>query len=98
MFPVAACGVSFRPQQGLDIPFKDRDVGSANVLGIYTTVAADQESDRQSQNSSVKLASRGVPYDYRIVHFETLVEVPNGLWTIVHGNANNLQALISILI
>ena len=81
---------SFHPQQGCDFPFKDRDVSSANVLGIYTAVAVDQQSHRQSQNSSVKFASRGVAHHYRIIHLEMLVEVADRFRPIVHGNANNL--------
>ena len=68
------------------------------MFGVDTAVVVYQESDRQSQNSSVKLASRGVTHDDRIVHVETLVELADGFRTIVHGNANNLQALSTILI
>lgn len=91
-------GISFRAQQNCDFPFKDRDVGSANVFGVDTAIAAYKESDWQSQNSSVKFASLGIAHYYRIIHLELLVEVEDGFRTIVHGNANNLQALISILV
>ncbi len=68
------------------------------MFGVDTAIAADKESDWQSQNSSVKFASLGIAHYYRIIQLELLVEVADGFRTIVHGNANNLQALILIFI
>ena len=68
------------------------------MFGIDAAIAAYKESDRQSENSSVKLASRGVAHHYWIVHSEMLIEVADRFRAIVHGNADNLQALISILV
>ena len=66
------------------------------MFGIDTAIPTYKESDRQSKNSSVKLASRGVAHHYRIVHLELPVEVADGFRTIVHRNADNPQVLISI--
>jgi len=91
-------GISFRPQHDFDFLFQDRDVGSPNVFRVDTAIAAYKESDWQSQNSSVKFAGLGIAYYYRIIHLELLVEVADRFRAIVHRNANNPQALISILV
>ena len=84
-------------QLRFDGAFQHRAFCGADVFGVYAAVASDHESDRQSENSSIKLADLRISHYHRIVDFELPVEVVNRFRTIVHGNANDLEAPVAQL-
>ena len=90
--------ISFALQQGLDFPFEGGGVGGADVFFLDAAFAIEEEGDGQSQNASVFLADFGVAHDDRVVHFELLVETGDGVGSVVHGDADDLESLIAILV
>jgi len=86
------------PQLRFDLAVKRRDVRSANVFGTYATVATYQERDRQSENSSVKFTRLCIAHHNRIIHLEALIEVAYRFRSIIHGNADDLQALVAVFV
>jgi len=68
------------------------------MFGGDPAIPPDQERDRQSEHSSVEFACLCIAHHYRIVHLELPVEVADRFRTIVHGNANDPQAPISIFV
>ena len=68
------------------------------MLGANPAIACDQECDRQSENSSVKLTGFRGAHHHRVIHFELLVEVAHRFGSIIHGNADDLQALAAVLV
>src|SRR5579864_2286536 len=68
------------------------------MFGSDAPVPPDQECDRQSQNSPIKLSRFRIAHHHRIIHLEALVELAHGFWSVIHGNADDLQALAAILI
>src|SRR5579864_6854985 len=68
------------------------------MFGGDLAVPPDQECDRQSENSSKKFPRLCTAHHHRVVHFEALVEIAHGFRPIIHRNANDLQALASVLI
>ena len=68
------------------------------MLGVNASVASDHESDGQSENSSIQFADLCISHHNRVVDFELPVKVVNGFRTIVHGNANHLETLVSQLV
>ena len=61
-------------------------------------IPADYESDRQSENSAVEFARLCIAHHNRVIHFEALIEVAYSFRPIIHGNADDLQALLAVLI
>lgn len=68
------------------------------MFGGDPAVPPDQECDRQSENSSVEFTRLCIAHHNRVVHFEVLVEIAHRFRSIIHGNANDLQALAAVLI
>jgi hypothetical protein len=50
--------MSLTPQLPVDLVFKRRDVGCANMFGSDPAIPPDQECDRQTENSAIKFTSR----------------------------------------
>ena len=73
-------------------------MGCANKFGIDPAIPPDQECDWQSENSSVEFARLRIAHHNRVVHFEVLVEITHRFRSVVHGNANDLKALVTVLI
>src|ERR1019366_3319122 len=91
-------GCSLRLQESFDLPFKNRYIRRPNVFGFDPAIAAYEESDRQAEHSPVKFTNLRVAHANRIVHVEALVEVADRGRPVVHGNADDLQALVSIFV
>ena len=85
-------------QQAHDLLFKDWDVCRANVLSVDTTIPAHQEGNRQTENSPVTLPNIRRPHHDEIVHPELLVKISYRLRSVVHGNADNLQPFVLVLV
>lgn len=85
-------------QQGQNLVFKNWHAGCTHMLGVNAPVPADDKGDGQSENAAVEFADLGIAHDYGIIHFQRLIENKRWLGAIVHGNANDLQTLIAILI
>ena len=98
MFLPAIRMASLRLQKSFDLLLKNRYVGCANVFGFDPSIAAYKESDGQAEYSPVKLTSLRIAHGNRIVHVETLVVFADGFRFVVHGNADDLQPLIPILV
>src|SRR5437588_11689540 len=68
------------------------------MLGADPAIAPDQECDRQSEHSSIEFTGLGRAHYDRVVHLEALVEVAYRFRSIIHGNADDLQALRAIFV
>ena len=87
-----------RLQESCDFLFEDGELGCSDMLRLYSAVAIDQECDRQPEDSAIELSGfRGAHYD-GIVHVKLLVESAGRVGTVVHGDADNLQSLVAILL
>src|SRR5208337_1903625 len=85
-------------QKSFDLSFKNRYIRRAKVLSFDPAIAADEESDRQAEHSPVKLSSLCIAHGNRIVHVKSLVELADRGRSVIHGNANDLQALMPIFV
>jgi hypothetical protein len=86
------------PQLRVDLAVKRRDVGCANMFGSDPAIPPDQKCDRQSENPSIKFTCFSIAHHNRVIHSEALVEVAYRFRFIIHGNADDLQTLVGILI
>jgi len=68
------------------------------MLGADPAIPTDQECDRQSQNSSIKFTRLCIAHHHGVIHFEAPVEVEDRFWSVIHGNADDLQAPAAVLI
>src|SRR5579863_1112217 len=68
------------------------------MLGTDPAIPPDQECDWQSENSSIAFTRLCIAQHNWVVHFEARVEITHRFRSIVHGNANNLQALATVFI
>ncbi len=70
----------------------------SHVLGDDAPLPVDQKCDRQSQDSSVSLAGLCISHYHGIIHVELTVEIADRLRSIVHRNADDLQAAVCIFL
>ena len=68
------------------------------MFGTDAAIPPDQERDRQSENSSIEFTRLCIAHHHWVVHFEALVEIKHRFWSVVHRNANDLQALAALLV
>ena len=61
-------------------------------------LAVDEEGDGQAKDSVVEFANLRVAHDDRIVDFEFTNEGRDGVGGVVHGDADDLQALRAVLV
>jgi hypothetical protein len=66
-------------QERFDLAVKRRYLCRANVLRVDAAIAADHESNRQAENTSIKFPNPRVAHGNRIIHVETLIEVMDAL-------------------
>ena len=66
------------------------------MLGIDASIAGDQECYGQSQNATVHRSRLRCPHYDRIVHVELLGERADGVGAVVHGDADDPQALVAV--
>src|SRR5579863_10293913 len=68
------------------------------MFGDDPAVPSDQECDRQSQNSAIEFTCFCIAHHNRVVHFEALVEIAHRCRSVVHGNTNDLHAVVPVLV
>ncbi len=61
-------------------------------------LAIDEEGDGEAEDSAVLFAGLGVAHYDRVIHFELLVEGGDGVRGVVHGDADDLEALRAVLV
>ena len=90
--------MSLTPQLRCDLAVKRRDIRSTNVFGTYAAVASYQERDRQSEHSSIEFTRLRIAHHNRVVYFVALIEFAYRFWSIIHGNADDLQTLVAVFV
>lgn len=78
--------------------FEDRGVRGTDVLFINPAVTSDQECDGQTENATIRFADLRVAHHDRIVHVHLLIKRTHGIGTVVHRDADDLQALAAVLL
>jgi len=83
-------------QEAFYLSLKDGGIGSSDMFGVDASIAVNQKRDRQSQNTTVQLSSLSTAHYDGIVHVELLGERADGVGAIVHGDADDLQAAVTV--
>src|ERR1019366_9175611 len=68
------------------------------MFGGDPAIPPDQERDRQSENSAIKFTRLRIAHHNRVVHLEALVELAYRFRSVIHRNADDLQALVTVLV
>jgi len=68
------------------------------MLCINFSIAPDEESDGNSQNSSIKVAHFGITHQNRIVHLELPRKIANRLRIVIDRNSDDLQSFLTEVI
>src|SRR5690349_7613499 len=66
------------------------------MFGDDPAVPVQKKCDWQSQHSSISLAGLGISHHYGIIHAELPVEVADGVGSVIHRHADDLQAVVRV--
>ena len=85
-------------QKHSDVLIEYRSISGAYVLGVNASLAVDQESNRQAEDSSVSSADIRSSHDDGVVHMELLIESADWIGAVIHRDADDLQTLAPVLL
>jgi len=85
-------------QKRRDVLIEYRCISGAYVFGVNASLAVDQESNRQAEDSPVGSADIRSSHDDGVVHVELLIERADRVGAVIHRDADDLQALAAVFL
>src|SRR3954447_11881084 len=85
-------------EQGDDLAFENGGLGGSDVLAVDAAIPPDHECDRQSEDATIEFTNARISHHDGIVDLELLCKRAHRIDRVIHRDANDLQALASVLL